>query len=78
MTFLKAVKSFQSAQYYSNFLRNDAHHVIRKKRPGSLSQKIIALHDNARPHTAKMGWEIMNHPPAALTYSLAIFICLDQ
>jgi hypothetical protein len=36
-----------SAGYYSNFLRNDLHQAIRKKRFGKPSKKIILLHNNA-------------------------------
>ena len=41
------------------------------KTPGMLSDGIILLHDNARPHTANLvrdklqrfGWETLQHPP---------------
>ena len=44
---------------------------IKSKRPGMLSDVIILLHDNARPHTANIfrailqifGWEMLQHPP---------------
>jgi hypothetical protein len=51
-----------NAQYYSNLLLNDVHAAISKKRPGKLSKGIILLHNNAHPHTANLGWEILNHP----------------
>ena len=46
--------------------------VLQEKRPGMFNRKDIILHhDNARPHTAlgtrqklaKLGWEILSHPP---------------
>ena len=44
---------------------------IKSNRPEMLSDGIILLHDNARPHTAnlvrdklkKFGWETLHHPP---------------
>ena len=44
---------------------------IKSKRPEMLSNGIILLHDNARPHTASLmrdklqrfGWETLQHPP---------------
>ena len=44
---------------------------IKSKRPGLLTQGVILLHDNARPHLArttvatmaKFRWEILKHPP---------------
>jgi histone-lysine N-methyltransferase SETMAR len=43
---------------------------IQNKRRGMLSQSVVMLHDNARPHTAAatrlivtFGWEQFNHPP---------------
>ena len=44
---------------------------IKSKRPGMLSDGIILLHDNARPHTANLvrdklqrfDWETLQHPP---------------
>ena len=44
---------------------------IKPKRPGMLSDGIILLRDNARPHTANLvrdnlqrfGWETLQHPP---------------
>lgn len=44
---------------------------IKRKRPGLLSDGVLLLHDNARPHTAdltnqaieKWRWEIIPHPP---------------
>ena len=43
----------------------------KSKRPAMLSDGIILLHDNARPHTANLlrdklqrfGWETLEHPP---------------
>lgn len=44
---------------------------IRRKRPGLLSEGVVFLHDNARPHTASstvellqsFKWEVLEHPP---------------
>ncbi|UYV65927.1 hypothetical protein LAZ67_3005901, partial [Cordylochernes scorpioides] len=44
---------------------------IKLKRPGLLSRKVLLVHDNARPHAARMTqtllenfkWEIFTHPP---------------
>ncbi|UYV82269.1 hypothetical protein LAZ67_21001515 [Cordylochernes scorpioides] len=44
---------------------------IKRKRPGLLSQKVLLVHDNARPHAARttqtllenFKWEIFTHPP---------------
>ena len=46
-------------------------HTIKSKLPGMLSDGIILLHDNARPHTANLvndnlkrfGWETLQNPP---------------
>jgi histone-lysine N-methyltransferase SETMAR len=43
---------------------------IRKKRPGLLTRGVLLLHDNARPHTARLtreridqlGWKLLEHP----------------
>jgi histone-lysine N-methyltransferase SETMAR len=47
------------------------HAAIRRKRPGLLSRGVLLLHDNARPHTARLsqeriaafGWQLLEHPP---------------
>lgn len=60
-----------NAEVYSDQLQilSDA---IKEKRPALANRKgVILLHDNARPHTAKMtrqkikelGWEVLPHPP---------------
>ena len=44
---------------------------IKRKRPGKLSKGILLLHDNARPHVAKLirhlldqfRWKVFGHPP---------------
>lgn len=44
---------------------------LRIKRPGLLSKGVLLIHDNARPHSAKitqaflkqLGWEVLSHPP---------------
>ena len=46
-------------------------HRRMSKRPGILSDGVILLHDNARPHTANLvrdkfqrfGWQTLQHPP---------------
>ena len=43
---------------------------IKRKRPGLLTRKVLLMHDNARPHSAKktqdllgqFNWEIFSHP----------------
>ncbi|GBN42142.1 hypothetical protein AVEN_247289-1 [Araneus ventricosus] len=43
---------------------------IQNKRRGMLTEEILLLHDNARPHTAaqtralldSFGWEVLDHP----------------
>ena len=50
---------------------------IKSKHPGMLSDGIILLHVNARPHAANMvrdklqrfGWETLQHPPYSLDLS---------
>lgn len=59
-----------TATTYCTVLQN-LRQAIRRKRPGLLSQGLLLLHDNARPHTAlasqetirKMNWEVLPHPP---------------
>lgn len=59
-----------TAQYYTELL-DRLRIEIRAKRRGKLTKGIILLHDNARPHTARLtnqkinelGWEILDHPP---------------
>ena len=46
------------------------HHAIKTKRPGKLSRGVILIHDNARPHKARIieslladfQWDIFGHP----------------
>ncbi|GBO15896.1 hypothetical protein AVEN_145617-1 [Araneus ventricosus] len=55
---------------------------IQNKRRGMLTEGILLLHDNARPHTAvqtrtildSFGWEVLDHPPTAPTLRRAIII----
>lgn len=59
-----------NANLYNETL-NKLHQAIRRKRPGKLSRGVILLHDNARPHVAKVvkenlqrkKWRILEHPP---------------
>lgn len=59
-----------TAERYCGTLRR-LREAIRRKRPGMLSEGVILLHDNARPHTARQTqdllqtfkWEVWNHPP---------------
>ncbi|GBM40091.1 hypothetical protein AVEN_246002-1 [Araneus ventricosus] len=54
---------------------------IQNKRRGTLTEGILLLHDNAKPHTAaqtralldSFGWEVLD-PPTAPTLRRAIFI----
>ena len=51
-------------------LRNELRPAIRSKRRGSLTQGVMLLHDNSRPHTAhitfnairQLNWEVLEHP----------------
>jgi len=51
-------------------LRNELRPAIRTKRRGRLSQGVVLLHDNARPHTTahtintlqQLNWEVLEHP----------------
>ena len=43
----------RSVNYY-NMLRNELRPAIRSKRRGSLTQGVLLLHDNARPHMAQL------------------------
>ena len=60
-----------NSQYYSDMIANKVKPALKKKCPGWQSKGVILLHDNARPHTAKLtletikklGWEILPHPP---------------
>ena len=55
---------------YCNMLRNELRPAIRSKRRGSLTQGVLLLHDNARPHTAhltintipQLNWQVLEHP----------------
>lgn len=48
----------------------DLRSVIKRKRPGLLTRKVFLIHDNARPHAArltqellqKFRWKVFNHP----------------
>ena len=58
-----------SAKCYADTLQK-LRRAIRSKRPGMLSDGIILLHDNTRPHTTNLmnklqrfGWETLQHPP---------------
>ena len=59
-----------NGEYYETVLRTCLRPAIRKKRPALLAERPILLHDNARPHMAKVvtdlmhsyGWEILEHP----------------
>jgi hypothetical protein len=50
-------------------------HAIQNKQRGMLSQGVVMLHDNVRPHTAAamqdlfmtFGWKQFDHPPTAQT-----------
>lgn len=59
-----------NAEYYSQLL-SKVRDAVRSKRRGLLSKGIILLHDNARPHVARLTqgtieqlrWEVLPHPP---------------
>ena len=54
---------------YCNVLRNELRPAIHSKRRGRLTQGVLLLHDNARPHTAYLtintirqrNWEVLEH-----------------
>ena len=58
-----------TAIHYNDTL-DKLHTAIKNKRPGMLSRGVILLHDNARPHVAKIvqkalahkRWEVLPHP----------------
>jgi len=68
--FQEKSQTVTSAQY-SDMLVNELKPAIRSKRRGLLSKRVLLLHDNARPHTAKhtvdtlraMKFEVLKHPP---------------
>jgi hypothetical protein len=55
---------------YSDMLVNELKPMIRSKRRGLLSKRVLLLHDNARPHTAShtvdtlhaLKFEVLKHP----------------
>jgi histone-lysine N-methyltransferase SETMAR len=55
---------------YCDMLRNEPRPAIRTNRRGSLSQGVVLLHDNGRPHTAhlainttgRLNSEVLGHP----------------
>ena len=51
---------------YCNMLRNEVRPAIRSKRRRRLTQGVLLLHDNARPHTAHLTintiWQVLEHP----------------
>jgi [histone H3]-lysine36 N-dimethyltransferase SETMAR len=59
-----------NAEYYSNLLKSQVKQAIRNKRRKD-QKRVLFLHDNARPHTAKLtvhtlqelNWEVLPHPP---------------
>ena len=60
-----------NSERYSDMLINKLKPAIRNKRRGLLSEGVLLLHDNARPHTAahtiqtlqKLHFEVLEHPP---------------
>ncbi|XP_064462425.1 uncharacterized protein LOC135373045 [Ornithodoros turicata] len=59
-----------NSTYYCQVLR-DVHNSLKQKRPGLITQGVLHLHDNARPHTAhlttrtlqELRWKLSPHPP---------------
>jgi [histone H3]-lysine36 N-dimethyltransferase SETMAR len=59
-----------NAEYYSTLLKEKVKPAIRNKRRKA-NKSVLFLHDNARPHTAKLTvqtlqelhWEVLPHPP---------------
>lgn len=59
-----------NAAYYCDLL-DRLRVAIKNKRPGLLSEKVFFIHDNARPHSAritqeklqKFKWQVFEHPP---------------
>jgi hypothetical protein len=55
---------------YCDMLQRGLKPTLRPKRRGRLSEGVLLLHDNARPHTVagmsetlrKLEWEVMEHP----------------
>ena len=67
--FLPQGSTINSAQYCSTLTK--LRKAIKNKRPGLLTQGVILLHDNARPHVSQetqrtlnsFRWEVLEHPP---------------
>jgi histone-lysine N-methyltransferase SETMAR len=68
-TYLEHGTPVKSATY-CDMLQGGLKPAIRSKGRGRLSEGVLLLHDNARPHTAtctletlrKLKWEVMEHP----------------
>ena len=58
--YLEKGRTINSARY-SDLLANNLKPVVRTKRRGLLSKKVLLLHENARPHTASQTVETINH-----------------
>ncbi|GBN22449.1 Histone-lysine N-methyltransferase SETMAR [Araneus ventricosus] len=67
--FLHQGSTINSTQYCSTLTK--LRKAIKSKRPGLLTQQVILLHDNARPHVSRetqttlqnFRWEVLEHPP---------------
>jgi len=67
--FLPQGSTFNAGVYCETLKK--LHRAIQNKRCGMLSQGVVMIHDNARPHTAAamqnlittFGWEQFDHPP---------------
>ena len=77
--FLEAGKTVNSARYIET-IKNLQRRVCRVR---GTTSRILLLHDNARPHTARATIdaletlkfeEVLSHPPTALTWRQAISI----
>jgi hypothetical protein len=73
-------KTVNSARY-STMLEEEVKPVIRSRRHGILSKRILLLHDNAQPHTAaatvttfqKVKFETMYHPLYTLDFAPSVY-----
>jgi len=66
--YMEPKQTVNQETYFDTLMR--LRQAIKHKRPGKLSEKVLLIHDNARPHTAKLiqlllrdfKWQIFAHP----------------